>query len=122
MKKIYIRYLVLVAVLCLQGVMFISFSNKENKKDKEIFVEVDKEKQDKNINDIFNYFSNIEGVKINSIDNEEKISMDITVNGSKDRIIKFLKDIENYNVTNYNISYVDKKFCLNLTVLGYKNL
>lgn len=122
MKKIYIRYLVLVVVLCLQGVMFISFSNKENKKDKEIFVEVDKEKQDKNINDIFNYFSNIEGVKINSIDNEEKISMDITVNGSKDRIIKFLKDIENYNVTNYNISYVDKKFCLNLTVLGYKNL
>ena len=122
MKKIYIRYLVLVVVLCLQGVMFISFSNKENKKDKEVFVEVDKEKQDKNINDIFNYFSNIEGVKINSIDNEEKISMDITVNGSKDRIIKFLKDIENYNVTNYNISYVDKKFCLNLTVLGYKNL
>ena len=122
MKKIYVRYLVLVAVLCLQGMMFISFSNKENKKDKEIFVEVDKEKQDKNINDIFNYFSNIEGVKINSIDNEEKISMDITVNGSKDRIIKFLKDIENYDVTNYNISYVDKKFCLNLTVLGYKNL
>ena len=122
MKKIYIRYLVLVVVLCLQGVMFISFSNKENKKDKEIFVDVSKEKQDKNINDIFNYFNNIEGVKINSIDNEEKISMDITVNGSKDRIIKFLKDIENYNVTNYNISYVDKKFCLNLTVLGYKNL
>ena len=122
MKKIYIRYLVLVVVLCLQGVMFISFSNKENKKDKEVFVEVDKEKQDKNINDIFNYFSNIEGVKINSIDNEEKVSMDITVNGSKDRIIKFLKDIENYNVTNYNISYVDKNFCLNLTVLGYKNL
>ncbi|MBP1889747.1 hypothetical protein J2Z53_001330 [Clostridium moniliforme] len=122
MKKIYVRYLVLVAVLCLQGMMFISFSNKENKKDKEIFVDVSKEKQDKNINDIFNYFNNIEGVKINSIDNEEKISMDITVNGSKDRIIKFLKDIENYNVTNYNISYVDKKFCLNLTVLGYKNL
>lgn len=122
MKKIYIKYLVLIVILFLQGIVFLSFSNKEEEFYNKYSVDVSNEYKDKNINDIFNYFNNIKGAEINSINNEEDFSMEVTMKGNKNRIVKFLKEIEDYNVINYNINYMDEKFCLKVTVLGYKNL
>ncbi|MDQ0149272.1 hypothetical protein ACFO6R_06640 [Eubacterium multiforme] len=122
MKKIYIKYLVLIVILFLQGIVFLSFSNKEEEFHNKYSVDVSNEYKDKNINDIFNYFNNIKGAEINSINNEEDFSMEVTMKGNKNRIVKFLKEIEDYNVINYNINYMDEKFCLKVTVLGYKNL
>ncbi|MGG7077676.1 hypothetical protein [Clostridium sardiniense] len=120
MKKTYIKYIILIILLVIQGSILISSEKKEEKKNFIDAVKVSSNER-KDINEIFNDFKKINGVKINSIDNEDGIKINITFEGNKSDVSTFMDNILGYCISEYEISYQNEKFLLKLLLQEYKN-
>lgn len=120
MKKIYIKYLILVMLVIIQGTILIASSKKEEKKNFNDAVKVSIS-DNKDINEVFNDFKKLNGVKINNIDNENGIKVNIDFEGDKKSVIGFLDNIIEYCILDYEIKYQDEKFLLKLLLQEYKN-
>lgn len=121
MKKTYIKYIILIILLVIQGSILISSEKKEEKKNFIDAVKVSSNESTKDINEIFNDFKKINGVKINSIDNEDGIKINITFEGNKSDVSTFMDNILEYCISEYEISYQNEKFLLKLLLQEYKN-
>lgn len=121
MKKTYIKYIILIILLVIQGSILISSEKKEEKKNYIDAVKVSSNESIKDINEIFNDFKKINGVKINSIDNEDGIKINITFEGKKSDVSTFMDNILGYCISEYEISYQNEKFLLKLLLQEYKN-
>ena len=100
MKKLYIKHILLVMLMIIQIFIFSTYN---------------KDKENADIYKVFNDFKGIKGVKINSISNEDKTKIDIDFKGDKKNLIKFMDNIYEYNVSDYEIRYENEKFLLNLS-------
>lgn len=113
MKKLYIKHTLLIILIIVQGIIWSSYNKKEQDIDSnENIIEYTYNKKD--IDKVFNDFKNIKGVKINSIDNEDKTKIDIDFKGDKKSLIAFINNIKEYNISDYEIKYENKRFLLNL--------
>ena len=114
MKKLYIKHILLVMLMIIQIFIFSTYNkDKENADIYKENVKVSYEKKD--IDKVFNDFKGIKGVKINSISNEDKTKIDIDFKGNKKNLIKFMDNIYEYNVSDYEIRYENEKFLLKLS-------
>lgn len=120
MKKIYIKYLILIILVIIQGTILIASSKKEEKKNFNDAVKVSINKN-KDINEVFSDFKKIDGVKINNINDEDGIKVNIDFEGDKKSVIEFLGNLMEYCITDYEIKYQDDKFLLKLLLQEYKN-
>lgn len=115
MKKMYIKHILLIIIIAIQGIFWVKYNEKEEKivSNKNI-IEYTNNKKD--INKIFNDFKDIKGVTINSIDNENKTKINIDFRGDRKSLVEFLKNTKEYCVSDYEIKYENKKFSINLSL------
>ncbi len=120
MKKIYIKYLILIILIIIQGTILIASNKKEEKKKFNDAVKVSIN-NDKDINEVFNDFKKLNGVIINSINDENGIKVNIDFEGDIKSVERFLENIIEYCISDYEIRYQDEKFLLKLLLQEYKN-
>lgn len=120
MRKIYIKYLILIILVIIQGIILISSNKKEEKEYFNDSVNVSVS-SNKDINEVFNDFKKLNGVKINNINNENRVEVSVDFEGDKKAVIEFLDNIIEYCIADYEIKYQDEKFLLKLLFEEYKN-
>ncbi|WP_024615026.1 hypothetical protein [Clostridium sp. Ade.TY] len=119
MKKIYLKYLILIIILLFQGIIFVSSSKIDEKNYYDNAVSV-YNGNIKTIDQIFNELTSIQGIIVNSIEGGKDVKASLTIEGNNEIVTKAMKEIKGYIISDYEIKYNNKNFIVKLNVEEYK--
>lgn len=116
MKRLYFIYTVLISFFIIQGIFFLN-NNKKEVYNKPNVENVEEHKNTKEITSVFYELKRFNEIDIKNIDKRDNnIVADIHIEGDKNQIENTLKNINKYNILNYNFMYENGIFNINIVL------